>query len=340
MRVERLPFTVYDIVGYLFPGLILIIGLMFFFEYTGIANVSDGIETLRVRSAIVAGVFLLVIAYAIGHAISLAASLSIEKLVVTFVGYPSQYLLPITGKEYDFKTGGDARDQTRQAIESIQESQNSSNSVFWMRWMLRPLYISLLIANKFGVMLHFVKRIGNETQVIFNKRFFKAFEVERFNLDGKQWFSLVENTIWCHSPGGAARLYNYLTIYGFCRNLSLVTYILFLTFFAAGFVLALCSVTAPVWQLAWILSALREFLTFLVSSQFWWLQVFAFLSFAMSLILMFGFLKFYRRYSYEAIYNFVLIDRSILDEIGSLPSEVKPTIQELYNLLKKDIQAA
>jgi hypothetical protein len=78
MRVERLPFTVYDIVGYLFPGLILVVGVGFLGEFLSVIAASKLIEDFGTKATVLAGLFLLVLAYALGHVVSLVGSLGLS----------------------------------------------------------------------------------------------------------------------------------------------------------------------------------------------------------------------------------------------------------------------
>lgn len=322
MRVERLPFTVYDVVGYFFPGLIAVIGLVFLAEAAGAIELINKIETAGTRLIVVAGLFLFVFAYALGHVISLIAALTIEKLVTTFVGYPSQYLIPNRDTDYSFPDERDVGSKIKAAIDAIRMKQGKSWSVKLVRFFIFPLYWSLLIVNRLGLMLHMVKRLEKQPKKIFDERFERAFGAGRDTLNGKEWFSLVESAIWCHSPGGAARMYNYLTIYGFCRNISLVSY--FLSVVAIGIA-------------SWMI--IQNGFSLFVNVKF--LSLFIFIPFCglfLSAILMFGFLKFYRRYSYEAIYNFIMMDNKILHDIGHLPTVQKSTVEELFGLIKAEIK--
>ena len=330
MRVERLPFTVYDIVGYLFPGLILVVGVGSLGEYLNVLAVVGLIDAFGTKTTVLAGLFLLVFAYALGHVVSLVGSLTIEKLITTCVGYPSQYLLPNPKTEYDF-SGGNLGAHIKKAVSDICKKNSAINSVKLTRVLFLPLYLLIRILNSFGLMVHLVKRIEERPRVIFDNRFLSTFGAARNALDGKEWFSLVESSIWHHSPGGASRMYNYLTIYGFCRNLSLVAY--------GFFVLAFVSFLAfPMGYLdRSTTSSFAISVTIVDEDQFRILLMIWLMALIFSAVLMFGFLKFYRRYSYEAIYNFIVIDRDAIDSISERHDHPKPAILELYNAIKKDL---
>jgi hypothetical protein len=91
------PFSVYDFLGYLIPGLFFyIIGVelqqnsFYILDFVGFTNklitTSTDIKWDQV-------IFIIVICYIIGHILSFISSITIEKYSVWTVGYPSQYLL-------------------------------------------------------------------------------------------------------------------------------------------------------------------------------------------------------------------------------------------------------
>jgi hypothetical protein len=332
MRVERLPFTVYDIIGYLFPGLILLVGIIFLGEFLNVISVISLIDNFGTKLTVLAGLFLLVSAYALGHVISLVGSLTIEKLITTSVGYPSQYLLPNQKTEYASE-GSDANGRIKHAVNSICIKNSSNSSVKLVRFCFFPLYFLIRILNFFGLFVHLVKQIDKRPKVIFDNRFSSAFGAARDTLEGKEWFSLVESSIWHHSPGGAARMYNYLTIYGFCRNLSLVNYGFFILAFIS-FLFFPIEYSADAAN-----SPLPISISIIAVNQFWTLLMLWLTALFLSAVLMFGFLKFYRRYSYEAIYNFIVIDRDAINSISERLDHPKPALVELYSAIKKDLSS-
>ncbi len=94
MRVERLPFTVYDVVGYFIPGFMLLIGVTHF-----IPAIEAAIDTHKkllgdsFSGHAVEIAFVIVLSYALGHIVSLMADKTVELAVVKIIGYPSEYLL-------------------------------------------------------------------------------------------------------------------------------------------------------------------------------------------------------------------------------------------------------
>lgn len=94
MRIERLPFTVYDIIGYLAPGVTSLWGLLYMFDRLGILGniqsavlISDG-----AYSKALAALMFLITAYLLGQIIGFLASVTVERMCVAYYGYPSSYV--------------------------------------------------------------------------------------------------------------------------------------------------------------------------------------------------------------------------------------------------------
>ena len=80
MRVERLPFTVYDVLGYLFPGLLLLVGVSLIAEHVFLIAIFDTVKSLDTPKLVFVSIFSFISAYSIGHAVGLMSSVTLEKL--------------------------------------------------------------------------------------------------------------------------------------------------------------------------------------------------------------------------------------------------------------------
>lgn len=314
MRVERLPFTVYDVLGYLFPGLLLLVGVSLIVEHVFLIKIFDVIDKLNTPKLVFASVFAFISAYSFGHAIGLMSSVTLEKLVTTFVAYPSEFLL----SEYTYKDA--KKSYNKKVISRIVLQHANSNwrsfAVAIVRILFIPLVIVLYIVTLFGFIFHMVKRLDDKPVELLDKRFSAIFSDDRTRLVGREWFSLVEYIVWNHSPGGAPRMYNYLTIYGFCRNSSFVFYVLSVILLSA---------------------VMRQFLTDGspgIHSMVIWVAVFCL---SMSAVLLFGFMKFYRRYSYEAISDFIVLHRDVVESLSVSASDVANERMASVGALTKSI---
>ncbi len=94
MRIERTPVTVYDVMGYLVPGLYLVGAAVFFFYYEALLNLLVyPVNQSRIGLVILVISLIIVSGYVVGHIIGLISAETFEALVADFVGYPSSCLL-------------------------------------------------------------------------------------------------------------------------------------------------------------------------------------------------------------------------------------------------------
>jgi hypothetical protein len=96
MRTSQNPYSVYDLLGYLIPGLLSILGTSLIFDN----DFSTGHLTVGFWKSINIDAFslnhivpLLIIAYLTGHLLSYLSAMTVEKFSIWSIGYPTEYLL-------------------------------------------------------------------------------------------------------------------------------------------------------------------------------------------------------------------------------------------------------
>jgi hypothetical protein len=98
VRVERLPFTVYDILGYFIPGFLFLAGVTHFFPAVQATVDSHMLRLGSGLSGQAIGLGMVIAAsYAAGHIVSFVASYTVEKGMIGINGYPSEYLMDNEG---------------------------------------------------------------------------------------------------------------------------------------------------------------------------------------------------------------------------------------------------
>jgi hypothetical protein len=278
-RIERLPFTVYDILGYFVPGLVLAIGLVEVFCPSLLTSMrseipSDASTTsldipFLYQAFVAVGFF--VAAYVVGQLLALVAGETHERLVLGFVGYPSSFLVRA------YKHRGDywERDISKHAGTQIK------SAAFWLSFLLHlptALMVEILVA--LGLTGFLVKPLKPEVITVLKQRLWIVFGVNAdFQKSGGGWFELVESYVVKLDPGATARMYNYVTLYGFHRNVGTSAAILFwihLVMVKGGHETAFVNI--------WTVVGLA----------------------AVSVGSSIGFVKFWRRYSREAVRSFVI----------------------------------
>ena len=286
MRVERLPFTVYDIVGYFFPGVLAIAALSWFArghfqsDLFWLIEVGPEIQASSEMPEWFSGVLDVVVfgivAFAIGHVISFLSSVTIERLTNEFVGYPSEYLLAPMG----FVGPVGQRFMTQRLKGFFKSSMVLLNVLFF------PIYLFFVVVNVTGTIRAVVKPLTEPQANILRERFAATFQQDMADHPPGSSFALVCGYMFHNFPEIAARMYNYVVLYGFLRTLTFLSYVIAVCFGIRVFV-DLCSGTYP-----------NAWFAFIVTMSI----CFCFLL---------AFIKFYRRYSREAVISFITFDKEL-----------------------------
>lgn len=295
MRVERLPFTVYDIVGYLIPGITGLWCLLYVFEYFGILGDTKDVVMLGSGDFSVALAVLLffVFAYLTGHVIGFLSSVTVERLSIAFYGYPSAYIC----NEYCEK-----EKIGKWSIEKNKKKFSKKHAWYFpvIFIFLFPIAIFLTVINKTKFYYLWIKSLPPSIIEMMMLNFEQKTEsaglvLKKINFEeSDDWFRFVCFYTFNNYQNAAYRLYNYLTIYGFIRNMCLI-------FNFATWFFILSSILSSI-----ELSFPKEST---IQIHFAWPEISATVICAMLTIILFlTFLKFYRRYTEEAILAFATHD--------------------------------
>ncbi|MBC8792732.1 MAG: hypothetical protein C6Y20_14105 [Tagaea sp. CACIAM 22H2] len=278
MKVEKLPVTAYDIVSYFAPGALLILYCGYGFHAKPLSQLAT-IEELNTMVFLTL-VFLFVVAsYVIGHAIALLAAFTLERLSLGFTDYPSKYLADDEAA-FQYAPGKWGKSVCDYVCRNLKKKR--FDVFFWLIGLLcLPFSILLLAITVFRLWGYLIKSEEKTTIELLDERFYARFKKDR-KAEGlsRRWFVLIEYYVFYRSERGAQRMYNYLNLYGFCRNAAMSFY--------AGTILLIIS-----WM--WVGPSVHK-------------GLFIVLSLVCALMLFLGFIKFFRRYSHEAIIAFVVME--------------------------------
>lgn len=278
MKVEKLPVTAYDIVSYFAPGALLIIYCGYGFHSKPLSQLV-AIEDLNTMVFLTV-VFLFVVAsYVIGHAVALLAAFTLERLSLGFTDYPSRYLAD-DESEFRYAPGQWGPSVCEYVFKNLKKRKG--DIFFWLICLFCfPFSILLLAITVFRLWGYLIKSEEKTTIELLDERFLARFNRSRKSEGlSRRWFVLIEYYVFYRSERGAQRMYNYLNLYGFCRNAAMSFY--------AGTILLFIS-----WL--WIGPSVHK-------------ALFILLSLFCAMMLFLGFIKFFRRYSHEAIIAFVVMD--------------------------------
>lgn len=269
------PFSFYDFLGYLIPGAVFLFILNFIFKIDIVISLSKPVQ--KPNQEMWFFIILIILSYITGHVFSLLSSFFIERFSMYLYGYPSKYLF--------IKQNG---------IFSFPENENTK--IGWTKRillsaLLLPISIILITLKIFNITFFdqaktLQKDLGN---VIFDKCIIVL--TENLNIQaesicnkkekeglGNDYFRIIYHFIFENSEKHSSKLQNYVALYGFCRNISfvfLVSFWLSLYFFTNG------------------------------KHNYYSIIIYSLLSF----IFFTGFVKFYRRYTLEALMGVTVFNK-------------------------------
>ena len=268
MGLKPNPFSLYDFLGYLTPGAIFLYGFMAAYGYAEPeANIFDYVASkLDIERAEVYIPFVLA-AYTIGHVLSFISSVTVERYSIWAFGYPSKYLLGLShAGYYDKKMEKRClRCVVRTVIAIILGPVSLPDWLLGEKVGLRDLYAKkldkLLITALRGKIDNLMSECTGKS-----KDYGTASEHDFFRY---AYHYAVE-----HAPNHLPKMQNYVALYGFLRTLTLLSVIFFWWLFVHA-----------------------------VTGTFNFLQIIVFVSTSMTVcyVLFLAFVKFYRRFSLEAL---------------------------------------
>lgn len=316
-RVERLPFTVYDIMGYLVPGIYLTIYLTFFLHgkiaqslfsvgqpnaqavIQTVDSVATAARTLKevpsqtvidaaqaaiataaasstpVTFLMIMTLLFLVEAYVLGHVIAFLSAESLERLCVGFFGYPSETMF------LDRDNPSEVKAFTKKAFSEFM-GKGVWNRLLILAFLPHAVLLWVLSRTKWYRIA--IKPLGKNIEQRIEVNFENLFSIKIDKFGKEERFRIINHHVFCNDPRTAARQYNYVTIYGFCRNMSFAVYIVLLldTLFLFG------SLPEAYY------SAEKIYLDIIYNL-------------GTTLALLVAFLKFFRRYSEDALTAFAVM---------------------------------
>ena len=273
--IKQNPFSIYDFLGYLIPGALLIY-LYIFIEYLETLNDKFDLSSfLKLNSEfqIEKVLFFVILSYSLGHLLNFTSSITIEKYANWKYDYPSKYLLGFDKK-------------------GVIKTLNIKR--FILAIILFPVTVLDLILGDLFKFKEFytrklddflVETISKKGLILINKL------LENIELDNKikglknyDFFRIFSHYTFEHSKNHQFRLVNYVVLYGFLRTMTLISIIIF-------------------WYFVYIMTNQINGLV-----NYFLLIIIGLISYAFFM----AFMKFYRRYTLEGL-MLIAIDKELIE---------------------------
>jgi len=261
MDLKQSPFSIYDFLGYLFPGAIAIFSFEYIFDYLGMDTGLTELTALTKASALLPFVLT---SYIVGHLLSLLSSFTVERFYIWMFDYPSKSLL-----NYD---GAGAFEKNFSSLNCVK---------FVCAIILAPVSLAVSVlcffsAGRPGLAQSMDSLLTGILRVKIVRLLIDRGQIENPNTYAgpmsSDFFRFVYHHALESAPSHAGKMQNYVALFGFHRAMSF----LFCIIFWVGLV-SLLSSPSP--------SSARAVL----------------IPSTLAILFFFGFAKFYRRFSLEAL---------------------------------------
>lgn len=269
MNIKQNPFSLYDFLGYITPGAISLYGILLIIGHISPSSTSLGFvkDYLSFDKAEIYIPFIL-FAYITGHFLSFISSITIEKYSIWAHGYPSKYLLGLVNPGY---------------YHSVKKHKLRVVVRFLVLVLLAPISVSDYVLGKIiGMRELYSKPLDPLLRSVLRKRIEDLID-HHANVDNREDHGKARNVDFFryayhfaveNAPNHLAKMQNYVALYGFLRTITLISLVLF-------------------WAILWhsILANVA------LPSVGIWLTI----SGIVTYLLFMGFVKFFRRFSLEAL---------------------------------------
>lgn len=224
MELKQNPFSLYDFLGYLIPGLLFVFGILVLSNHLALPS-SPLSEQLQSINDLTTSSYIpiILIAYVSGHFLSYCSSMTIERYSEWTLGFPSKFLLSDESKGY-FDIGG------KSWIHYIVR--------FAMFLVLLPISMPELILGKWlSLRTSYAKRLEENLSTLINKRLSALINntgnYSSSTNDGffRYFYHYAVENSKAHLP----KMQNYVALFGFLRTLTLLSVALFWVVFYKAF---------------------------------------------------------------------------------------------------------
>ncbi len=300
------PFSIFDFLGYVFPGALALVIIAFFEQLPQLTSLSkvfeDAIVFIKGQNSsgtlgvLEETVIMTIISYVIGHIVAYLSSITVEKYSNWLFGYPSQFLLKELPKWYYWRINKESRTQDSPLKTPVGFAEWTG--LIWRIFIglfLLPVSICSLILGKFlNAKSFFVKPLDKTLKDAINNNVEKLKRALGLTYsEGDDIHRIIYHYEYEHQPAHTSKMDNYVALYGFLRSMTFI------------------SNCVSLWIL--IKYLLPSFKYFRNGIDWHYVLIFI-ISFGLTYIFFMAFMKFYRRFTLESLMCLV-IDNSYKETI-------------------------
>lgn len=288
--INKNPFSLYDFLGYVFPGFFALFLISIFYKYEDQLNSFGNILDLFIDSketiiqnsdiSIVNTTFFLIGAYILGHFIAYLSSVTVERFSVWAFGYPSGFLL-IKQSSFRYFTGMFSSYPNNK----LKCFVTGCSLIIWRAFialLLLPIFvITFTIGYVLRVNNFLTKRMDDSFCGSIRIKLKRLSKILKINIDKKNdYHRLIYHYEYEKKTAHRIKMDNYVAMYGFLRSITFIFSCMFIYLLYVFFVSSIWN--DDVASFNW---ALFRLLLFVGGIEY---------------LLFMGFMKFYRRFTLES----------------------------------------
>lgn len=239
--MSKNPFSLYDFMGYLFPGLFFIIIMVYVFnDAFDVANIFrmkalvDAVGIGGTTFDLDKSILIVILGYVTGHFVAYASSLTIESFANNIFGYPSKYLLHGNEQTWWHMLKKCFQCQASSSKKTILKIKVASKVLLKAMMFLFLFPISFMVFTigwLIDINSYITRSIDDYLRTaILQKQYELAQElkIEHADVNTKcDYHRLVMHYVYTHIPECQRKVDNYISLYGFLRAISFVFCICF-----------------------------------------------------------------------------------------------------------------
>ena len=271
--MEQNPFSLYDFLGYLAPGAIFNLELLFIFQKCRIELINfNAINSTYPGATLIAFVLF---SYVFGFALSIVSGELVEKYLIWRSGYPSKVRFSVPKKPFiDYLI----HDSYRGPVYML----------FFLIFLFPVLVLDLLFGKGLGIEKKYFKQYRNPDELLIVKT--NTYQILKRLTDNPEklvnskanFFKYLYHYTYENQSPHSKKMQNYVALYGFSRTMTLI--------FSLFFLFIVISIVVQLLGLNWSdITPINNATLHLICSSL------------LSYIFFVGFAKYYRRYTDEVL---------------------------------------
>ena len=241
--MEKNPFSLYDFMGYLFPGIIALFFIQLIWDGNdnSIYNILDIASfeevTKKVDKSInlETSIICVVLAYVIGHIIAYISSVTIEYFANKTFGYPSEYLLDSNGQTWWKQVSRYYFNLDNDELQRYKKIKHILLQIITGRFMYRLMislilfpisFMTFVLGHCFGINRFITRPLDNYLIEGIKNKYLKLIsdlKINNSSVDLKcDYHRVIMHYVYYNLPICQNKTDNYISLYGFLRSICFI----------------------------------------------------------------------------------------------------------------------